>query len=378
MNLGYMRRFRQDPLGFMEDLAHRSPTGVFQLPWGGWCVSDTDLALTVLNDPDFNAGRSPFFGDLLPSRSAQITLGREVRHALRDYESDYRDNMAKAVAQLPANSPWPLTGPDLVFQSTADFLLHPDAAPALRRMMHQAVHSGVLVRQPLVRQRVRAEMVRAKLAEATLVHVGERRRKGCTRQPRDLLDTILHACPGNSTDRTVSDLYRVIHQSVVRNVGYALAWSVLLACLHSAPGSPWPWPTDRVVREAARYRPMVWMVGRRLPRSQEFGGIHFRAGTLLSVSPYLLHHDEHRWPEPRAFRPERWSRPQTCGPYLPFSSGPFTCSAAAVAHSMVTEALDCLGEGAHLSVSAGVTHPMVTDAAIPRPFVLHRSPNPST
>ncbi|MGI5340923.1 cytochrome P450 [Streptomyces sp. CA-181903] len=338
-------------------------------------MKDTELALGVLNDPVFNTGRSPFFGDLLPTRSAQVVLGREVRQALRAYEPAFRVRMEDAVARLPVASPWPVTGPDLVFRAAADLLLHPDAAPPLRRLMHRAVHGGVLVRQPRVWQRARAEVVRAGLVKATLAHVRERRRETGPRRPRDLLDTVLLACPDDRTDRAVADLYRLIHQSVVRNVGYALAWSLLLACLHAPGGAsrPWPWPTDRLVREAARYRPMVWMVGRRVPRPLDYGGIRFPAGTILSVSPYLLHHDERRWTGPRVFDPDRWSRPDACGPYLPFSAGPFACAAAAVAHSMVGTAVDRIGEGARLSVPPSAVHPVVTDAAVPRPFVLHRT-----
>ncbi|MDJ1133464.1 cytochrome P450 [Streptomyces iconiensis] len=372
MNPSRMRKFRHDPLGFIEDLARRAPEGMFRLPWGGWCVSDADLALSVLSEPDFNSGRSAFFRDLLPSRAAQVILGRAVRHALDAYAGDYRDNMVRAVAQLPAASPWPVTGPDLVFLSTADFLLRPEADPPLRRMMHQAVHNGLLVRSPHMRRRARAEMMRLKLAEATLAHVRERRRQGRPPEPPDLLDTVLHACPAESGDRTVAELYLLLHQSIVRNVGYALAWSLLLPRLHGTSGPPWSWPTEWAVREAARCRPMVWMVGRDVPRRMEIGGVTLRAGTTLSVSPYLLHHDEQRWTDPRSFRPERWSQPHACGPYLPFSAGPFTCTAAAVAHRMTGEALDRVGGGAHLSVSGGVTHPTVTDAAVPGPFVLHR------
>lgn len=368
-----MRRFRSDPLGFLEGLAARDRAPVFRLPWGGWCVRDTELALTVLKDPRFNEGRSAFFGDLLPSRPAQIAFGRDMRRALLAQLPAYRDNMAEAVDRLPGTTSWPATGPDLVFRSTADWLLHPEAAPPLRRAMHEAVHSGVLVRQPAMGQRARAEVARARLVRATLTHVAERRRQGGVREPRDLLDTVISASPAGADDRTVADLYRLIQQSVVRNVGYALSWSLLLDCLHATPVARGQWPADHSVREAARHRPMVWMVGRRLPHPGEFGGVQVPAGATLAVSPYLLHHDEDRWSDPHLFRPDRWSRPQTCGPYLPFSDGPFTCAAAQVAQTMISVAFGLLSHARQLSTPGAVPHPVVTDAAIPRPFVLHRT-----
>ncbi|MFI1586055.1 hypothetical protein [Embleya sp. NPDC020630] len=54
-----------------------------RLPWGGWCVRDTAPAQTLLRDPEYHAGGSVFFGELLPAREAQAELGRAVRGLLR-------------------------------------------------------------------------------------------------------------------------------------------------------------------------------------------------------------------------------------------------------------------------------------------------------
>ncbi|WP_063035090.1 cytochrome P450 [Nocardia grenadensis] len=134
-------------------------------------------------------------------------------------------------------------------------------------------------------------------------------------------------------------------------------------------------PVDRVVREALRHRPVSWMVSRSVPYPAEFGGMGFRAGDLLSVSPYLLHHDREHWAGPETFQPDRWIRPDGHGPFVPFSSGPFTCAGAAVAHDLVTDAATILTENACLRViGGGDTRPIVTNAAIPRPFTLRRIP----
>ncbi|MCF3103234.1 hypothetical protein IPZ58_16845 [Streptomyces roseoverticillatus] len=65
MSMVEMLRFRRDPLGFVEDYSHRIPSDVFRLPWGAWCVGDSELALVVLRDPAFNAGMATG-GDLRP------------------------------------------------------------------------------------------------------------------------------------------------------------------------------------------------------------------------------------------------------------------------------------------------------------------------
>lgn len=368
-----MRRFRRDPLQYIEDCARRAPAAVFRLPWGAWCVRDTELALTVLRDPLFHSGRSTFFGNMLPSRTAQIALGRAVRDLMRAHLPAYRQRMAEAAAGLGPVSQWPGAGPLLVHRCTADVLLHPGAPSALRRQLEQAVTAGLTARQPSMRQRARAELLRPKLLAAIIEHVHDRRAQGpAAGEPQDVLDAVIGAGPEELTDRTVANLYVLLFQSIVGNIGYAVAWSLLLACLHHPPGPPWPWPAEGLVREAARHRPFVWMVGRPVPHALEFGGLPFAAGTILSVSPYLLHHDPDRWDRPETFRPERWDEPGAQGPYLPFSAGPFTCAGAAVAHSLTTEAVAALGQDARLTVSGGDARPLVSGSVLPRPFTLRR------
>ncbi|MGW2255887.1 cytochrome P450 [Kitasatospora sp. NPDC001660] len=370
-------RWRRDPLGFLADSARRASTGVFHLPWGAWCVGDTELALAVLRDPLFNAGMAPFFGDLLPSRSAQIALGRAVRSTVRAYLPEYRERLAEAVADLPAVSRWPAAGPRLVYAGIADLLLHPQSAPAVRQVQRQFVDANLIGASPSIRQRARAEVWRPRLRAAITEHVRERREERTLGgEPRDLLDVVIAACPAEAADRTVTSLYGLLRRSIVGTVSDAVAWSLLLGCMHCPPGSSWPWPVDRVVREAARHRPVVWMVGRRTPHPLEYGGIPFQAGTVLSVSPYLLHHDARRWDRPETFRPQRWAEAGACGPYLPFSAGPFTCAGAAVAHTLITETVTGLTRHARLTIRGGDTRPVVTDRNLPRPFTLHRTPSP--
>ncbi|MDX3076678.1 cytochrome P450 [Streptomyces sp. MI02-7b] len=342
-------------------------------------MGDPDLALRVLRDPVFNSERSTFFGDLLPSRPAQTEFGRAVRKLMRAHLPEYRDNVARAVAGLPEASQWPGAGTMLAYQCTADMLLHPQVSPPLHRLLAQAVRIGILLRAPRLRQRARVEMLRPKLKRALAEQVTLRREEGIRAdEPRDMLDTAIGACPNEVTSPAVADLYLQMYSAIVETVGHSVAWSLLLACLHNTPGSPWPWPADWIAREAARHRPVVWMVGRPVPHPIEFGGISFQPDAVLSVSPYLLHHDKTRWAQPDMFRPQRWAEPGGHGPYLPYSTGPFTCAGAAVAHTMIVDTVSALTSDAHLTVTGGNMSPFVTNAAVCRPFALHRTPKPST
>ncbi|CCH31241.1 cytochrome P450 [Actinosynnema sp. NPDC047251] len=373
MGIGDRRRFRRDPYGYIEDLRRRSPSGVIPLPWGGWCVGDPDLARQVLRGAEFNDGASDFFGPLLPTRSAQVAVGHAVRDVLRAHAPQFRDRFAAGVADLSSASRWPTAGTRLVHRCLADLLLHPGTPAGTRRLLARAVTDGVVLRARRVWRRARAEVRRARLVTAVAAVVRDRR-EVLAGEPLDVLDAVVGTCPEETSDRAVAELFLVLFRSIIAPVGCSLAWAVLLVCLNHPAGPPWPWPVDAAVREALRHRPMAWMVGRTVPRPTEVGGLPFRPGDVLSVSPYLLHHDERHWTEPAAFRPERWAEPGGRGPYLPFGAGPFACAGASLARELTGLALAALGHDARLTVTGGDTRPVLADGAVPRPFVLHRAP----
>ncbi|WJV44706.1 cytochrome P450 [Streptomyces flavofungini] len=377
MRTGDRRRFRQDPLEYLDDLRRHSTTGLIPLPWGGWCVSDTELAHTLLRSPEYHTGRSGFFGELLPTRSAQIDVGHAVRDLMRAGVPHYRAAFTAAVVALPATGRWPDAGTRLVHRGLEDLLLHPEAPPRTRKLMREAALGGVAVRAPHVWQRARAEVLRPKLVAALAEEVA-RRRKDPAAEPRDVLDAVVGACPaGETDDRTAAELHLMMFRAVMAPLSSSLAWAVLLACLRHRTDSPWPWPAGDIVREALRHRPMAWMLGRVLPHAVKLGDIAFEAGDLVSVSPYLLHHDAHHWPDPDAFRPERWAAADARhGPCIPFGAGPFTCAGAAVAHTLLTESLTALSRDAHLTVTGGDTRPAMAEGNVPRPFTLRRTLEP--
>ncbi|MGI5346649.1 cytochrome P450 [Streptomyces sp. CA-250714] len=366
---------RRDPLAYIEELSRGSTAKVMRLPWGGWCVRDTELAQKLLRDPEYHRGGSVFFGELLPARGAQAELGRAVRSLLRAGVPRYRAALPEAVAALPTASRWPDTGTRLVYRCLADVLLHPGTPGGGRELMRQAAHEGVAVRSPHVWQRARAELVRARLVTAVTEEAHRRRRQPAD-EPQDMLDAVLTVCPeAEMPDRTVADLHLMMFRAIMAPVSASLAWSVLLACLHHTRATPWPWPVEHVVREALRHRPAPWMLGRTLPRAVDLGGTVLPAGELLSVCPYLLHHDERHWDSPDAFQPERWADSSGHGPYIPFGTGPFGCAGAAVAHTLLTESLTALTDHACLAVTDGDTRAVMSEGNVPRPFILHRTPD---
>jgi cytochrome P450 len=89
---------------------------------------------------------------------------------------------------------------------------------------------------------------------------------------------------------------------------------------------------DCVVKETLRARPIVGVALRRLTASLPVGGYTVPAGALLGASMILLHSDPDLYPEPGAFRPERFHGKRS-DPYswIPFGGGVRRCLGASFA-----------------------------------------------
>jgi len=96
-----------------------------------------------------------------------------------------------------------------------------------------------------------------------------------------------------------------------------------------AEGPAW---TEATIQEAMRTRPVVPMTGRRVAVPWRFGAYGVPAGRPVAVSILLLHHREDVYPDPFAFRPERWlgRKPGTYD-WAPFGGGTRRCLGAALA-----------------------------------------------
>ena len=87
------------------------------------------------------------------------------------------------------------------------------------------------------------------------------------------------------------------------------------------------------VNEILRLRPVLPNAEPRLTkRPVEIGGVRYPAGVSLLASAYLVHHDPDIYPEPHAFRPERFlgSQPGTYT-WIPFGGGRRRCLGASFA-----------------------------------------------
>ena len=84
--------------------------------------------------------------------------------------------------------------------------------------------------------------------------------------------------------------------------------------------------------EGMRCRPVVPIIGRRVTVPWRLGPYVLPAGSAVSISILLLHHREDLYPEPSAYRPERWlGRKPGTYEWIPFGGGTRRCLGAQLA-----------------------------------------------
>jgi cytochrome P450 len=110
----------------------------------------------------------------------------------------------------------------------------------------------------------------------------------------------------------------------------------------------WPY-TRAVITESMRLYPPAWLLGRTLQAPVQFDAWRAPAGTIVAVSPLLLHHDARWFPEPDRFDPERWLDERRGAvprhAYLPFGTGPRACIGEQFAWAEATTALAVIAAG---------------------------------
>ena len=96
-----------------------------------------------------------------------------------------------------------------------------------------------------------------------------------------------------------------------------------------AGGGPY---TDAVIQETLRLRPALPMVARVVKQPFELGGYALPLGVTIAPCPLLLHHREDIYPDPTAFRPERFlEQPPGTYTWIPFGGGVRRCIGAGFA-----------------------------------------------
>jgi len=164
--------------------------------------------------------------------------------------------------------------------------------------------------------------------------ISERRASGFCGD--DLLSLLMRAKDAGSpmTDEQIRDEAITIFLAGHETTANALSWTWLLLSEHPDVEA---WFRDRlddttsvgaVLHESLRLFPPAWAIGRRAIEDHAADGVTIPAGSVVIVSPWLLHHDPRWWRDPEAFDPDRWLGEEPVADrraYLPFGAGSRMC-----------------------------------------------------
>lgn len=368
---------RRDPIGFMEGVAAGGDLSHVRLgPVDVYLASHPDLVREVLVERhrSFHKGRGlqeakRVLGDgLLTSEGALHRRQRRLIQPIFHHEriASYGDAMVRHSDR--AADAW-LPGREvdvhremarLTLAIVADSLFDTDVRAAEAAEVGEALavavgaftrlftpFPNVLERLPLP-STLRFRRARDLLDRTIMRMIDERRSAGAT--GNDLLSLLLSARDDDGRgmgDRQVRDEAMTLFLAGHETTAVALTWTWYLlggypqaeATLHKEidrvlgdrlptvadlPNLPY---TERVLRESMRLYPPAWVIGRTAIEDVEIGGTPIPAGATALVSPWLMHRDPRFWPDPLAFRPERWEQEQDRPryAYFPFGAGPRVC-----------------------------------------------------
>jgi cytochrome P450 family 135 len=111
---------------------------------------------------------------------------------------------------------------------------------------------------------------------------------------------------------------------------------------------------DAVVKEILRLRPVVAIVLRRLREPLEIAGRELPAGATVAPCILLVHRREDIYPDPEAFRPERFlERAPGTYSWIPFGGGVRRCLGAAFAQVEMQVVLQTLARSVRLEAVGG-------------------------
>jgi hypothetical protein len=186
------------------------------------------------------------------------------------------------------------------------------------------------------------ERAAAAVDEIVLEEIGERRRASSPRTD-DCLALLLELNaedPQPKDDAIIARDMRGLMLAGYETTAISLSWIVELVAHHPDILSELVRGADTgddryldaVIAEALRLRPAFPFTGRRVIRDFDLDGVRVPAGALIVISIIALHERPDLYPEPLAFRPERFldTRPGTYT-WLPFGGGVHRCLGAAFA-----------------------------------------------
>ena len=228
----------------------------------------------------------------------------------------------------------------------------------------------------------RLTRAKARLDEVVLGIIAERRKKSGD----DLLSLLMEARDEETgermDDRQLRDEAMTIFLAGHETTANALTFAWLLlsrypAAMRSVQAElaevlqgRAPAPADlprlvqvrRVLQEAMRLYPPAWIIARSATGADEIKGFEIPAGSIVFVSPYVVHRHPALWDDPEGFDPDRFAREPARHSYFPFGGGPRQCIGNGFATMEAELVLATLAQRVRFDLSPG--EPVLLDPSI--------------
>ena len=202
--------------------------------------------------------------------------------------------------------------------------------------------------------------------ELLLAEIAERRADPAPAEREDILSLLVAARfedGAEMSDREVRDQLITLLLAGHETTATALAWTFDLLLRNPATLARLTAEVDAgeedsylraVISESLRLRPVVPLAGRRLASDLNVDGLSLPAGTDVTPAIWLTHTRADLYPEPYAFRPERFleDSPTTYG-WIPFGGGIRRCLGAAFAEMEMRVVLETVLRRRALSPASG-------------------------
>lgn len=200
----------------------------------------------------------------------------------------------------------------------------------------------------LVAPRRRLQPTRQRLE--AIVEALIRRRLALDDPPDDLLGLLLAADGPEATPEQLLDdaitLLLAGHDTIANALTWTWGWLASLPAVAAAVHAEVDAVVDRevpltaadlprlpytraVLAESLRLRPPAWILARRALEDHDGPAGRIAAGTIVVMSPYVVHRDPRFYPDPLRFEPRRWlaaapsARPKLA--FFPFGAGRRSC-----------------------------------------------------
>jgi len=191
--------------------------------------------------------------------------------------------------------------------------------------------------------------------DVLLAEIAERRVDAGLAEREDILSLLLSAVMDDGStmsDRELRDQLITLLLAGHETTATALAWTLDLLLHSPAALARLRAEVDEgdgdeylraVIAESLRLRPVVPLAGRRLAVDLDAGDLHLPAGTDVTPAIWLAHTNPDVYPQPYAFRPERFLEdPPATYAWIPFGGGVRRCLGASFAEFEMRVVLETL------------------------------------